>query len=490
MLGLTTDRLALFTLASLVLAATPGPVWLYLISRTLAQGRRAGYFSMFGVAAGLSLHATFAAFGLTVVLLAVPFAFDAIKLAGAAYLLWLAYTTVRGAGFTFTPQPLEPVRDRVLLRQAFIAAVINPKVAVFYLSLFPQFVDPAAGPVLGQSLLLGAIQVGTAALDGHRTGDSRRRSRGVVRAAAILVAAAALVSGQCLRRAGGVAGADAAAEARTRAAQCEFHRRLGRCDQLRPLDAVAGWRSRARFSTGSITTIGAFATSRSRQRRCLKMATGTRFASALASASTFTIGASRSTASIERNFDLDSLTDAERDALWQAVKQSFVALLADHRQPECAETFFNSVCTKLLHRDYFHNRFHLRAAGRGDRVHGFRSAVISQLLPGDRGAEARAAKNHHRLRIGMSLGGCRARHPARGARRGRCAPNGKSRSSDRGTSSPIFSCRFCRICFSATRVRTSSGASSTAPASRQWRCRFCATRTARCTSTPCCSPPI
>ncbi len=164
MLGLTTDRLALFTLASIVLAATPGPVWLYLISRTLAQGRRAGYFSMFGVAAGLSLHATFAAFGLTVVLLAVPYAFDAIKLAGAAYLLWLAYTTVRGAGFTFQPQPLDPVRDRVLLRQAFVAAVINPKVAVFYLSLFPQFVDPTSGPVLAQSLLLGAIQVSTAAM--------------------------------------------------------------------------------------------------------------------------------------------------------------------------------------------------------------------------------------------------------------------------------------------------------------------------------------
>jgi isocitrate dehydrogenase kinase/phosphatase len=66
---------------------------------------------------------------------------------------------------------------------------------------------------------------------------------------------------------------------------------------------------------------------------------------------------SEATTSIERNFDLDSLTDAERDALWQAVKQNFVALLADHRQPECAETFFNSVCTKILHRDYFHNRF-------------------------------------------------------------------------------------------------------------------------------------
>ncbi|MBA2548448.1 MAG: bifunctional isocitrate dehydrogenase kinase/phosphatase [Burkholderiaceae bacterium] len=60
---------------------------------------------------------------------------------------------------------------------------------------------------------------------------------------------------------------------------------------------------------------------------------------------------------IERDFDLDSLTEGERDGLWQAAKQNFVSLLAEHRQPECAETFFNSVCTKLLHRDYFHNRF-------------------------------------------------------------------------------------------------------------------------------------
>ena len=60
---------------------------------------------------------------------------------------------------------------------------------------------------------------------------------------------------------------------------------------------------------------------------------------------------------IEREFDLASLTDRERDALWQAVKQQFVSLLADHRQPECAETFFNSVCTKLLHREYFRNQF-------------------------------------------------------------------------------------------------------------------------------------
>jgi threonine/homoserine/homoserine lactone efflux protein len=155
--------LALFALAALVLALTPGPVWLYLISRTLAQGRRAGYFSLLGVTAGLAAHALLAALGLSVVLLAIPLAFDAIRLAGAAYLLWLAWTTVRGDGLGFEARPLPPAADGALLRQAFVAAFINPKVAIFYLSLFPQFIDPAAGPVLGQSLVLGAVQLVTAA---------------------------------------------------------------------------------------------------------------------------------------------------------------------------------------------------------------------------------------------------------------------------------------------------------------------------------------
>jgi len=157
------QTLALFAIASLVLALTPGPVWLYLISRTLAQGRRAGYFSMLGVTAGLAVHALFAALGLSVVLLAIPFAFDLIRLAGAAYLLWLAWTTIRGDGLSFEARPLPPAADGALLRQAFVAAFLNPKVAVFYLSLFPQFVDPAAGSVLAQSLVLGAVQLATAA---------------------------------------------------------------------------------------------------------------------------------------------------------------------------------------------------------------------------------------------------------------------------------------------------------------------------------------
>jgi threonine/homoserine/homoserine lactone efflux protein len=162
--GLAGEKLALFAVAVALLALTPGPVWIYLISRTLAQGRRAGYFSLIGVMAGVLVHLLLAALGLSAVLLALPWTFDAIKLAGAAYLLWLAWSTVRGAGFSFTPQPLPHVPDRVLLRQALAASVVNPKVAVFYLSLFPQFVDPAAGPVLLQSLVLGVVHVSVSTL--------------------------------------------------------------------------------------------------------------------------------------------------------------------------------------------------------------------------------------------------------------------------------------------------------------------------------------
>jgi threonine/homoserine/homoserine lactone efflux protein len=162
--GLRAEQLALFAFAVLLLALTPGPVWIYLISRTLTQGRRAGYFSLIGVMCGVLVHLFAAAIGLSALLLAVPAAFDAIKLAGAAYLLWLAWNTLRGGGFSFTPQPLDPVPDRVLFRQSLTASVINPKVAVFYLSLFPQFVDPAGGSVLLQSLVLGVVHISVSSL--------------------------------------------------------------------------------------------------------------------------------------------------------------------------------------------------------------------------------------------------------------------------------------------------------------------------------------
>ena len=162
--GLPAERLGLFALAVLLLVLTPGPVWIYLIGRTLAQGRRAGYFSLLGVLAGVVLHVLLAALGLSVLLLAVPFAFDAIKLAGAAYLLWLAFSTLRGGGMNFEAQALPAVPDRVLLRQGFIASTLNPKVAVFYLSLFPQFIEPGAGNVFAQSLVLGIVHIAISAV--------------------------------------------------------------------------------------------------------------------------------------------------------------------------------------------------------------------------------------------------------------------------------------------------------------------------------------
>jgi threonine/homoserine/homoserine lactone efflux protein len=152
--GLPLESLALFALAVLLLALTPGPVWIYLISRTLTQGRRAGYFSLIGVMAGVLVHLLAAALGLSALLLAVP----------AAYLLWLAWSTLRGGGFSFTPQPLDTVPDRVLFRQSLTASVVNPKVAVFYLSLFPQFVDPSGGAVLLQSLVLGVVHISVSTL--------------------------------------------------------------------------------------------------------------------------------------------------------------------------------------------------------------------------------------------------------------------------------------------------------------------------------------
>ena len=155
---LTFAELGWFALAALVLVLTPGPNMIYCISRTLCQGRAAGLLSLAGVLLGFVAHLLAAALGLTAVLLAVPWVFGAIKLAGAAYLLWLAWQAL-GAGGVFQPRelPLDPPGK--LFRMGFITNVLNPKVAMFYLSFFPQFLHPEHGSVLAQSLQLGAVQV-------------------------------------------------------------------------------------------------------------------------------------------------------------------------------------------------------------------------------------------------------------------------------------------------------------------------------------------
>ena len=149
----------LFVLAVIALVATPGPNVLYLVSRTLAQGRAAGFVSLVGTSSGFLLHALAAAFGLSALLAAVPVAYDTIRIAGAIYLAWLAWTTWRSpdavavAGTTSRVSPLRLYRD------GLVTSILNPKVAMFQLALFPQFVDPAHGSVLAQSLVLATTQV-------------------------------------------------------------------------------------------------------------------------------------------------------------------------------------------------------------------------------------------------------------------------------------------------------------------------------------------
>jgi len=150
----------LFCLASVALVLTPGPNLLYLISRTLCQGRMAGLVSLAGTTTGFIVHILAASLGLSAVFLAVPVAYDALRWAGAAYLVYLAWDSVRaGSGGLFAPRTLPAAAPAKLFRMGILTSILNPKVALFYLALFPQFVDPARGSVLTQSLVLGATQI-------------------------------------------------------------------------------------------------------------------------------------------------------------------------------------------------------------------------------------------------------------------------------------------------------------------------------------------
>lgn len=153
--------LLLFALAALVVVLTPGPNMIYLISRSICQGRAAGVISLFGVLAGFLVHMLAAAVGLTALFLAIPMAYEILKWAGALYLLFLAWQAVRpGARSPFEARALPADRPRKLFLMGFLTNLLNPKIAVFYLAIFPQFVSPEHGSVFLQSLVLGFIQIG------------------------------------------------------------------------------------------------------------------------------------------------------------------------------------------------------------------------------------------------------------------------------------------------------------------------------------------
>ncbi|MFJ6442224.1 LysE family translocator [Streptomyces sp. NPDC091649] len=150
-------------MVALGMVLTPGPNMIYLVSRSVTQGRRAGVVSLGGVAAGFLVYLLAANLGLSVVFLAVPGLFVSVKLAGAAYLAYLAWTALKPGGVSvFAPEHLPRDSPRRLFVMGLTTNLLNPKIAVMYLSLIPQFISLEAGDVLLQGLLLGSVQIAVA----------------------------------------------------------------------------------------------------------------------------------------------------------------------------------------------------------------------------------------------------------------------------------------------------------------------------------------
>jgi threonine/homoserine/homoserine lactone efflux protein len=148
--------LALFLAAGLALNLTPGPDMLYVAARGASEGRSAGIVSALGIGAGTLVHIALVAFGLAAVLSTVPMAYAAIRMAGAAYLVYLGVRALLGTRTT-TTTALEPASLSAIFRQGVITNVLNPKVALFFLAFLPQFVDPARGNPALQVVLLGLL---------------------------------------------------------------------------------------------------------------------------------------------------------------------------------------------------------------------------------------------------------------------------------------------------------------------------------------------
>lgn len=145
---------------ALAMVLTPGPNMLYLVSRTITQGRRAGIVSLGGILLGFLVYLTATNLGMSAAFVAVPELYVAVKLAGACYLGWLAIKALRPGGVSvFDPRPMAPDSPRRLFSMGLLTALLNPKIAVLYLSLIPQFERPGAGHLMVQGFVLGGAQI-------------------------------------------------------------------------------------------------------------------------------------------------------------------------------------------------------------------------------------------------------------------------------------------------------------------------------------------
>ncbi|HYS98259.1 MAG TPA: LysE family translocator [Candidatus Dormibacteraeota bacterium] len=150
--------LLLFALATFLLTVTPGPGVLYVTARSLSQGRRAGFASMFGIESGEVVWLAAAATGVAAVLSASTQALDVLRFAGAAYLIYLGVQRWREVDRPATPAPARLSR---VFAQGFVTQLVNPKVAVFFIAFLPQFLNPSA-PIALQVLILGVVYVAVA----------------------------------------------------------------------------------------------------------------------------------------------------------------------------------------------------------------------------------------------------------------------------------------------------------------------------------------
>ena len=152
-----TTSFALFFVASWALIITPGPDMLYVITRGIAQGRRAGLHSAFGVTLGIFVHSLLAALGLAALLQTSALAFLVIKYIGAVYLIYLGIRSFHDKGSFESGEQQNPIAAQAVFWQGFISNVTNPKIAIFFLAFLPQFVRPEGGSFFFQMLTLGLL---------------------------------------------------------------------------------------------------------------------------------------------------------------------------------------------------------------------------------------------------------------------------------------------------------------------------------------------
>ena len=149
--------LLLFTATALLFAATPGPNFVFVLTRTLSRGRDDAVMSVFGIGLGALLHTVAAALGVSALVMTSASAFTVVKTLGALYLVYLGLKTLLSRDEVASLQAA-PTAKRAAFRDGFVTMVLNPKVALYFLAFLPQFVDPSKGAA-GQLLLLGSAQV-------------------------------------------------------------------------------------------------------------------------------------------------------------------------------------------------------------------------------------------------------------------------------------------------------------------------------------------